>query len=493
VSDNLRSKLRDVLGELPSNIEAEQGLLGAILIDNRTFDRVATFLEEEHFFEPLHQRIYLVCGELIRMGKIATPITVKTYLPTNAKIGDMTVLQYLVTLASAAIGTMAARDIAIAVHEAWLARQAIVAATEFLSFAYNPPPGVDVIGERSEFEDRMAQLRGMRVKAETRRGAGRNYLENMETAKERGSVIGIPIGLKEIQRVISEPSFEIGNYYGLLSSSGEGKTSLTVQLVYHALAAGCAVQFQSYDQSAEQIVRQMVAQRHRIEARRQRFGDLSQSEWMDAKAFADWIDQQPFEVVKCTMEGAPQLVSYARAFKRRHAGERLTLIVTDHIKRITPERSTERSDPGTKAGAINGILKAGANSVGAAWLMLNQRNTAGMQRPNPRPIASDLFGGEGTKESYDAVFYLYRFKKFLDERKATAATNADWKIINSGVFPSDVRDGGKDIAEIGALKVRFGPTNIRETLDFNAKFTLLESVEPQTEIDQEEMSFLNRM
>jgi replicative DNA helicase len=135
-------------------------------------------------------------------------------------------------------------------------------------------------------------------------------------------VIGIPIGIKEIQRVISEPSFEIGNYYGLLSSSGEGKTSLTVQLVYHALAAGCAVQFQSYDQSAEQIVRQMVAQRHRIEARRQRFGDLSQSEWLDAKKFADWIDQQPFEVVECTMEGAPQLVSYARAFKRRYAGER---------------------------------------------------------------------------------------------------------------------------------------------------------------------------
>jgi hypothetical protein len=61
------------------------------------------------------------------------------------------------------------------------------------------------------------------------------------------------------------------------------------------------------------------------------------------------------------------------------------------------------------------------------------------------------------------------------------------------VFPSDVRDDGKDIAEIGALKVRFGPTNIRETLDFNAKFTLLESVEPQTEVDQEEMSFLQRM
>ncbi|MER9912823.1 helicase DnaB [Mesorhizobium sp. M0050] len=493
MSDNLISKLRDVLGELPNNIEAEQTLLGAIFVDNRTFDRVAPFLEEDHFYEPLHQRIYMVCRELIHMGKPATPITVKPFLPTNAKVGDMTVWQYLVTLASAAVGTMTARDSGIAVHEAWLAREAIFAAVNYVQFAYDPPPGVDVIGERTDIEDKFAQLRGMRIKPDnSRRGAGARYLNNMEENKERGSVIGIPIGLKEIQRVISEPSFEIGNYYGLLSSSGEGKTSLTVQLVYHALAAGCAVQFQSYDQSAEQIVRQMVAQRHRIEARRQRFGDLSQSEWVDAKAFADWIDEQPFEVVKCSMEGAPQLASYARSFKRQKAGERPTLIVTDHIKRITPERNTERSDPGTKAGVINGILKATATSIGCAWLMLNQRNTSGMQRDNPRPIASDLFGGEGTKESYDSVVYLYRFKKFLDERNAIASSKSDQTTIER-VFPSAVRVDGKDIAEIGALKVRFGPTNIRETLDFNAKFTLLESVEPQTEIDQEEMSFLNGM
>jgi replicative DNA helicase len=124
--------------------------------------------------------------------------------------------------------------------------------------------------------------------------------------------------------------------------------------------------------------------------------------------------------------------------------------------------------------------------------MLNQRNTSGMQRTNPRPIAADLFGGEGTKQSYDAVFYLYRFKKFLDERKAICLSKARLD-DHRKVFPSDVRDHGKDIAEIGALKVRFGPTNIRESLDFNAKFTLLESVEQQTQVDQEEMSFLQRM
>jgi replicative DNA helicase len=477
--------------ELPANIEAEQALLGAILMDNRCLDRVSPFLEGEHFFERLHQRIYMVCGDLIRMGRAATPVTVHTFLPP-AKIGDMTVVQYLVTLVTALPGGwIHARDWGIAIHESWLARQAISAATDFLDFAYDTPAGVDVIGERTDLEDRLAQLRGMRVKSESRRGVGQRYLDNMEATRTRGSVVGVPIGLKEIQRVISEPSFEIGNYYGLLSSSGEGKTSLTVQLVYNALAAGCAVQFQSYDLSGEQIVRQMVAQRHKIEARRQRFGDLSDHEWFDAAEFAKWIDEQPFEVKDCTQEGAATLAGYARAFKRRWGVDRPTLIVTDHVNAIAPEKSTERADEGSKAAAINGILKAGAKSIGVAWLVLNQRNTKGMERDNPRPIARDLYGGEGAKRAYDAVFYLYRFLKFYNERVAIASHAKDWATINK-VFPSDVRDKKADIAEVGAVKVRFGNVSICETLDFNARFTLLESID-QPSATQEELSFLKSM
>lgn len=482
--------MSDKLRELPNNIEAEQGLLGAILIDNRTFDRVAAFLDEEHFFEPLHRRIYLVCGELIRMGKMASPITVKTFLPTNAKIGDMTMQQYLVTLAAAAVGTIAARELGIAVHEAWLAREAISAATTFLDFAYAPPPGVDVIGERTDLEDRLAQLRGLRVKSEARRGAGARYLDNMEAIKQRGSVIGVPIGLTEIQRVISEPSFEASNYYGLLSSSSEGKTSLLIQIVRHALEAGYPVLILSYDQTAEQIVRQMVSQAFSIEARRQRFGDLSEAEWGHASGFATWLDAQPFEVKDCTHEGAPQLVGYARTFTKKYVADKPALIVLDHVNAVAPEKSTERADEGTKAATINGILKAAAKSLGVPWLVLNQRNTRGMVRDNPRPIAADLYGGEAAKRAYDAVFFLYRFKKFFEERKAIASSDADWKKIHK-VFPLDVVKGEKDIAEIGCIKCRFGDPNLRETLDFEARYTRYVSQEPAA--DQEEMSFLERM
>ena len=86
----------------PHNIEAEQSLLGAILVNNDAFYRVSDFLEPKHFFEPIHQTIYETAGSLIRMGKVATPVTLKTFLPADTDIGGMTVGQYLARLAAEA-------------------------------------------------------------------------------------------------------------------------------------------------------------------------------------------------------------------------------------------------------------------------------------------------------------------------------------------------------------------------------------------------------
>ena len=86
----------------PHNIEAEQSLLGAILVNNDAFYRVSDFLEPKHYFEPLHQTIYETAASLIRMGKVATPVTLKTFLPADADIGGLTVGQYLARLAAEA-------------------------------------------------------------------------------------------------------------------------------------------------------------------------------------------------------------------------------------------------------------------------------------------------------------------------------------------------------------------------------------------------------
>src|SRR6201992_1492479 len=109
----------------PQNIEAEQRLLGAILVNNDAFYRVSDFLEPKHYFEPIHQTIYETAGSLIRMGKIATPVTLKTFVPADTDIGGMTVGHYLARLAAEATTIINAQDYGRTIYELSLRRDLI--------------------------------------------------------------------------------------------------------------------------------------------------------------------------------------------------------------------------------------------------------------------------------------------------------------------------------------------------------------------------------
>lgn len=456
------------------NIEAEQAVLGTVLLHNSAYDAVARILEPEHFAEPLHQQIFRVIRDLINKGNGANPVTVMSYLPADERVAeDLTVKGYIARLVgSLSFPPAMARDMAAAVYEMWLRRVALTECTEFMRRAENLAPDEDILERIGELEERLSEIRAKRLTGETKGGAGSRYLAAMTEAGKRGGVDGVPMCLPEMRKVLSEPSFEAGNLYGLLSSSGEGKTSLTLQQIAYSLREGHPVLFLSYDQSEIQCVRQMVSQHHGITARRQRDADLSDKEWGMVSEFGNWIEGMPFEVVKCTNQNAAQLKGFARTFVRRHGNGKTPLVVVDHIKAVTPE--DRRADPGTQASQKNRVFKSAADETGTTWLVLNQRNTAGMHRDNPRPIANDLFGGEGAKQDYDAILYLYRFKKFYEERKDTASGSA-WNKINE-VFPEAVRSEGQDIAELGTIKSRFGNPNIKETVEFEASFTRYRSL-----------------
>lgn len=462
------------------NIEAEQAVLGTILLHNTAFDVVSKILEPDHFSEPLHAQMYRAVSDMLAKGKGANPVTIMDYLPADEQITeDTNVRQYVARL----VGQMAqpvnwARDTAVSIYEMWLRRKALTECAEFVDRTRELPADHDILDEIGALEEKLSEIRAKRLAGEKKGGSGARYLERMTQAYQRREVAGAPIFMKEIQDVISEPCFEAGNLYGLLSSSGEGKTSLTLQIVFHALDKGHPVQFLSFDQTEEQCIRQMVAQVEGIEARRQRRGDLSDKEWLAAQRMAQWLDRQPIEFVDLTNENAARIMAYARPFVRRYGNGKVPLVVVDHIGMVTPENP--RADEGSKAKQIAGVFKAAAKETGTAWLVLNQRNSYGMSRDNPRPIAKDLYGGEAARYAYDAVFYLFRWMKHYEERKAIAATAQDWKKINS-VFPSAVRDDGEDLAEIGVIKSRFGNPSIKRTVEFEARLTRYRSLKEESE------------
>ncbi|WP_033313067.1 DnaB-like helicase N-terminal domain-containing protein, partial [Bartonella rattaustraliani] len=124
-TENSRDSLLSSIRQLPHNIEAEQALLGAILVNNDALDRVADFLKAEHFFETLHQKIFATVLHMIKNGKVATPITIKSFIPAEEKIGDISVFHYVVRLAKDAVTIINAEDYGRVIYDLFIRRSLI--------------------------------------------------------------------------------------------------------------------------------------------------------------------------------------------------------------------------------------------------------------------------------------------------------------------------------------------------------------------------------
>jgi replicative DNA helicase len=186
----------------PHNIEAEQSLLGAILVNNDAFYRVSDFLEPKHFFETVHQKIYETAGSLIRMGKVATPVTLKTFFPVDADILGMTVSQYLARLAAEATTIINAQDYGRTVYDLSLRRDLIGIGEEMVTVAYDAP--VD-FAPRAQIEDAERKLYEL---AESGRydGGFQRFSQAMKVALDMaanayqrdGRLSGVATGLRDL-------------------------------------------------------------------------------------------------------------------------------------------------------------------------------------------------------------------------------------------------------------------------------------------------------
>src|ERR1700753_714088 len=223
----------------PHNIEAEQALLGAILVNNDAFYRVSDFLEQKHFFEPIHQAIFDTAGSLIRMGKVATPITLKTFLPAETDIGGMTVSQYLARLASEATTIINAQDYGQTIYELSLRRDLIRIGEDMVNVAYDAP--VD-FAPRAQIEDAGRMLYGL---AESGRydGGFQRFSQALTTAvdmaanayKRDGKLSGIATGMRDLDARMG--GLQHSDLIVLAGRPGMGKTALATNIAYNVARA----------------------------------------------------------------------------------------------------------------------------------------------------------------------------------------------------------------------------------------------------------------
>src|ERR1700754_2025027 len=223
----------------PHNIEAEQGVLGAILVNNDAFYRVSDFLKSEHFYEPIHQTIFDTAASIVRAGKVATPVTLKTFLPSDTDLGGMTVGQYLARLAAEATTIINAQDYGRTIYDLSLRRDLIGIGEDMVNVAYDAP--VD-FAPRNQIEDAERKLYEL---AESGRydGGFQKFSQAMGTALDMaakafqrdGKLSGISTGLRDLDTKMG--GLQRSDLIIVAGRPGMGKTSLATNIAYNVAKA----------------------------------------------------------------------------------------------------------------------------------------------------------------------------------------------------------------------------------------------------------------
>jgi len=318
----------------PHNIEAEQALLGAILVNNDAFYRVSDFLEPKHLFEPIHQTIYETAGSLIRMGKIATPVTLKTFLPAETDIGGMTVGQYLARLAAEATTIINAQDYGRTIYELALRRDLIRIGEDMVNVAFDAP--VD-FAPRAQIEDAERRLYEL---AESGKydGGFQRFAQALTVAVDMaakafqrdGKLSGIATGLRDLD--IKMGGLQPSDLIIVAGRPGMGKTALATNIAYNVAKAhraevqadgamksvnGGVVGFFSCEMSAEQLATRILAEQTSIASSTIRRGGISEIDFEKIRDYSIQLQSLPLFVDETGGLSISQLTARARRLKRQ--------------------------------------------------------------------------------------------------------------------------------------------------------------------------------
>jgi replicative DNA helicase len=461
----------------PHNIEAEQALLGAILVNNDAFYRVSDFLEPKHFLEAIHQTIYETAGSLIRMGKVATPVTLKTFVPAETDIGGMTVGQYLARLAAEATTIINAQDYGRTIYELALRRDLIGIGEDMVNVAYDAP--VD-FAPRAQIEDAERRLYEL---AESGRydGGFQGFAQAMKVALDMaanayqrdGKLSGTATGLRDLDTKMG--GLQRSDLIIVAGRPGMGKTALATNIAYNVARAhqaqvqadgtmksvnGGIVGFFSCEMSAEQLATRILAEQTGISSSLIRRGGISQTEFDKIRDYTIELQRLPLYVDETGGLSISQLTARARRLKRQKG---LDLIVVDYIQLLQGSGKRGNDNRVQEVTEITTSLKALAKELNIPVIALSQLSRQVESRDDKHPQLSDLRESGSIEQDADVVLFVYREEYYLQNKEPKPGTpeHATWQTEMELAL-------GK--AEVIVAKQRHGPTgSVR--LQFEGQFT----------------------
>ena len=461
--------------QMPCNIEAEQAVIGSILVSNDTFDEISTIVDSQKFFDPIHIKIYSTIEKLISKGLLANPITLKNYFENDEGLKELGGQEYLVKITKFSTSGKQVLDYANIIHEMHLRRE-LIKISETLSNESSNNTDSTISGEEI-IQNTEKSLFDLAERGHFNRSflkfenALKQTIEMARNAYQNDEgIVGVPTGLTDLDSRLG--GLHKQDLVIIAGRPSMGKTALATNIAFHAAkniekkGIKSTVAFFSLEMSSEQLSTRILSEQSRIRSNDIRRGKVSEKEFEQFIETSKNIVDLPLYIDETPAITISAISNRARRIKRLFG---LELIVVDYIQLMRSTGDRKNESRVQEISEITQGLKALAKELDVPVLALSQLSRAVEQRDDKKPQLADLRESGSIEQDADVVMFVYREAYYLERKEPTLGSieHAEWQ---------QKMDEISSLAEIMIGKQRHGPTgNVK--VEFEAMYTKFKNLE----------------
>jgi len=456
------------------NQEAEQVILGSIIINNEYIHRISEFLLPEHFYEPAHQKIYTqILHNVNKINIIANEITLKQFFENNETLATFGGVLYLSTLLSKATGIVDIHDYANLIYDLSLKRHLVIIGTDIVNNTYKEVEDSTAQEQIELAESHLFNLAHQGTGGRDFKNISHSLKETLERtliAKQRdGHISGVSAGLKDLDKMLG--GMQNSDLIILAGRPSMGKTALAINIAVNACKflnenkqdkkSQKAVGFFSLEMSADQLSARILSMETSINATKFRSGEINEEEWQAITQRSAEIAEMPFFIDDTPALSIAAIRTRTRRLVRKH---NLGLLMIDYLQLIRGSSKRSEQNRVQEISEITQSLKAIAKEFNIPVMALSQLSRAVEQREDKRPQLSDLRESGSIEQDADVVAFIYR-DSYYEERKKPSEEESEklaaWRDKMSKI---------RNVSEVIIAKQRNGPIG-NVSLYFDPEFT----------------------
>ncbi|MDG2186880.1 MAG: replicative DNA helicase [Hyphomicrobiales bacterium] len=452
--------------QMPHNIEAEQQLLGALLINNDLYDKISVFLKPEHFYENVHTIIFELISKLILSNKLASPITLKNLIDQDERFNDLEGSKYLVRLAAENTSIINIEEYGRIIYHLFTWRNLINIGNEIVNVSYSPPAEISPFDHVEYIEQELYGLAESEKYGSDFKEFSTALTEAIDTAasayNKDGNTSGLASGFRDLDELLG--GLQSSDLLIVAGRPSMGKTAFATNIAFHIASKyqtedsegnnkksidGAVVGFFSLEMSSSQLATRIISEQTEVQSEKIRRGKINKHEYEKLIEVARKLQDIPLYIDETGGISISQLVARARKLKRQN---NLGLLIIDYLQLLTSSNRRYNDNRVQELSEITQSLKALAKELNIPIIALSQLSRQVENRDDKKPQLSDLRESGSIEQDADIVMFIYREEYYLQRKEPKVGTeeHLQWQENMTDVH---------QLAEVILGKNRHGPTN----------------------------------